>query len=180
MHYEHSFDAFHAKKDQIYQVVRLGKDRTDRDWRTGVPEPVLQGLRTEYPQLKGVATILGDYNVQLIIPGSGGETVKKLKEPVVFFADPQFFRLFDFPLLSGKADVLAEPNTALLTKATATLFFWRLDSGGRPYDQGLRCEYQSRRHPRRHSRQHRFSAFRGRVLPDSAADHDELGERLGQ
>src|SRR5947199_6554073 len=65
--YEESFDDFHANKDQIYRVVRIGRDATNREYRTGVPEPVTQGLRNDLPQLKNVAAIMGDNNVQVIV-----------------------------------------------------------------------------------------------------------------
>ena len=66
--YEQSFDDFHANKNDIYRVVRIGKNPENREYRTGVPFPVTQALRTELPQLKNAAAILGDNNV----PGTPG------------------------------------------------------------------------------------------------------------
>jgi hypothetical protein len=50
--YEQSFDDFHPNKDNIYRVVRIGKNPENREYRTGVPFPVTNGLRTELAQLK--------------------------------------------------------------------------------------------------------------------------------
>lgn len=125
LHYEQSFDSFHAKKDLIYRVVREGKEQGTKSYRTGVSFPVSRGLKTDYPQLQNVAAICGDYNVQVIIPGTAGAPVKKFKERQgVFFAEPSFFDMFDFPVLEGNAaSALSEPNTAMLTKDYATRYF---------------------------------------------------------
>src|SRR5437763_14357199 len=57
--YEQSFDNFHAKSNSIYRVVRIGKNPVNREYRTGVPFPVTQGLRTDLPQLVNAAAIYG-------------------------------------------------------------------------------------------------------------------------
>jgi putative ABC transport system permease protein len=128
LQYEQSFDNFHSKKDRIYRVVRVGKNPVGREYRAGVPFPVTNGLRADYPQLENAAAILGDNGVHVLIPGASGEILKKFKENGVFFAEPQFFDLFDFKLLNGNsAKAIAGPNMVLLTKATAAKYFgdWR-------------------------------------------------------
>src|SRR5206468_1776570 len=122
--YEQSFDDFHANKDNIYRVVRIGKNPINREYRTGVPFPVTPTLRTEIPQLKNAAAIFGDNNVQVNIKASDGSTQKKFKEQHVFTAEPQFFKMFDFSLAVGNINsALQEPNSALLTKAVAAKYF---------------------------------------------------------
>ncbi len=122
--YEESFDDFHANKDQIYRVVRIGRDATNREYRTGVPMPVTQGLRNDLPQLKNVAAIMGDNNVQVIVTKQDGSTLKKFKEQTVFIAEPQFFQMFDYPFAAGnKKTALNDVNTVLLTKDVAAKYF---------------------------------------------------------
>ena len=130
--YEQSFDDFHANKNNIYRVVRIGKNPVNREYRTGVPFPVTQGLRTELPQLKNAAAIFGDNNVQVNVTAADGSTLKKFKEPHVFTAEPQFFKMFDFSLAEGNINTaLSEPNTALLTKDVASKYFgdWKSATG---------------------------------------------------
>ncbi len=132
LQYEQSFDSFHSKKDHIYRVVREGKNPVGREYRTGVPFPVTNGLRTEYPQLENAAAICGDAGVQVLIAGSKEQPAKKFKENRVFFAEPQFFEMFDFPMLRGNAKSdIEEPNTVLLTRSTAEKYFgdWRTATG---------------------------------------------------
>jgi putative ABC transport system permease protein len=131
--YEKSFDDFHAKKANLYRVIRIGKHPTDRDYRTGVPIPVTNTLRTEFPQLVHAGAIQADGNVQVIVPAEKNAAPKKFKEASgVFFAEPQFFQMFDFPLAAGSIpDALEAPNTVLLTKDLANKYFgdWKTAMG---------------------------------------------------
>ncbi len=122
--YEQSFDDFHTNKNNLYRVVRIGKNPTNREYRTGVPFPVTMGLRAEFPQLKNTTAIFGDANVQVKVTAPDGSVLKKFKEPKVFTAEPQFFQMFDFDLAEGDAkNALSEPNAVLLTKDVATKYF---------------------------------------------------------
>ena len=123
--YEQSFDTFHAKKDRIYRVVRIGTNSAKREYRTGVAMPVTASLRAEFPQVANAAAIAADWNVQVIIPAANGSAIKKFKEGSgLFFAEPQFFKIFDFGLAAGNIkDALNAPNTALLTKEIAAKYF---------------------------------------------------------
>jgi len=131
--YEKSFDNFHAKKNSIYRVVRIGKNPANREYRPGVPFPVTLGLRTDFPQLANAAAIYGSNNEQVIVTAPDGATLKKFKEPTgVFVAEPQFFQMFDFDLAKGNIkNAINEPNTALLTKDIASKYFgdWKTAMG---------------------------------------------------
>jgi len=123
--YEQSFDNFHPKKDRIYRVVRVGKQATSRDYRTGVPVPVTATLRAELPQLANVGAIIDDNNVQVIIPSKSSNDIKRFKEVSgLYFAEPQFFNIFNFGLADGNIQsAITEPNCVLLTKTTASKYF---------------------------------------------------------
>ncbi len=122
--YEQSFDDFHANKNNLYRVVRIGKNPVNREYRTGVPFPVTMGLRAELPQLKNTTAIFRDTNVQVKVTAPDGSVLKKFKEPKVFTAEPQFFQMFNFNLAEGNAkNALNDPNSVLLTKDIATKYF---------------------------------------------------------
>jgi len=125
IHYEQSFDDFHPKKDNIYRVVRVGKNPVNREYRTGVPVPVTQALRDELSQITTSAAITSQGSVQVIIPASNGNGIKRFKEETgVFCAEPQFFRMFNFTLIDGNMQsALKEPYTTLLTKGIASKYF---------------------------------------------------------
>jgi ABC-type antimicrobial peptide transport system permease subunit len=132
IHYEQSFDTFHANSDRIYRVVRIGRDPVNREYRTGVPVPVTEGLRSNYPQLAGVSCITTDNPAQVIVSEEGGSSAKKFKEDEgVFVAEPQFFGMFAFPLVAGDYNSLNMPNTMFLTQSTANRYFgdWHVAMG---------------------------------------------------
>ena len=126
--YEQSFDDFHANKNNIYRIVRIGKNPVNREYRTGVPFPVTPTLRNELPQLKSAAAIFDMNNVQVDVKNADGSTQKKFKETNAFVAEPQFLKMFNFSLAEGNPkNAITEPNTALLTKDIASKYFddWR-------------------------------------------------------
>lgn len=120
--YEKSFDTFHTNKDRIYRVVRAGKNG---GYSPSASFPLAAALRAEYPQIETSAAIYGDRDVQVLVTNPAGETVKKFKEHIgVFFAEPQFFSIFNFRVIEGNpANTLNEPNTAFLTKHMAQKYF---------------------------------------------------------
>ena len=128
--YEKSFDNFHPDKNNIYRVVRIGKNITNNEYRAGVPFPVTLSLRTEFPQLKNAAAIYTENNSQVDVTAADGSVLKKFKEQMVFIAEPNFFKMFSFPLAQGNiATVINDPNTVLLTKDVASKYFGDWKSG---------------------------------------------------
>jgi putative ABC transport system permease protein len=130
--YEKSFDDFHPDKNNIYRLTRIGKNIVANEYRAGVPFPVTQTLRAESPQLKNAAAIFSEYNVQVDVMAPNGRVLKKFKEPNVFVAETQFFRMFNFPLAEGNiATAFHELNTVLLTKDIASKYFgdWKTAIG---------------------------------------------------
>ena len=102
VNYEESFDTFHVNKDRIFRVVRIGRNAANGEYGTGVPLPVTEALRKDYPQLAYVGCITTDNNAPVIISEKGSSTQKKFKEAKgVFFAEPQFFDMFSFPTVAG-------------------------------------------------------------------------------
>jgi len=130
LHFETSFDNFHKKKDSIYRVFTVSKTPQGITYNTGVPMPTAEGLRIDYPDLL-VASIFKT-DKQITVPGNGKQVAEKFDEEDLFFAEPQFFDIFDFDWLSGdKSTALAESNTAVLTQDEAEKYFgdWRLAIG---------------------------------------------------
>jgi putative ABC transport system permease protein len=128
--FENSFDKFHKHRDQLYRVATHFQNGDGDNFSAGVPFPVAKALRADYPQLKNVAAIFENDNQLVLIPGPNGETVKKFKEAGgVFFAEPAFFEMFDFKVLSGDIKTsLKDPNTCFLTKETAEKYFGSTDA----------------------------------------------------
>ncbi len=123
--FETSFDNFHSNKDQIYRVVTLSHGPDGAHLDGGTPMPLSDGLRLDFPQLKQVCSIMqNDGSHYSVGNGSNEGTVKKFKEDLAYYADPQFFQIFDFKWLAGdKRTALAEPNSVVLSRDEADKFF---------------------------------------------------------
>ena len=124
--FETSFDNFHSKKNSIYRIGTEFHNQDGVSYSDGIAFPVAPALRLDFPQLKEVASIFKQGGQ--ITAENGNGPLKKITEENFYYAEPGFFRMFDFGWLSGTPEIsLKEPNSAVLTQATAEKFFgsWR-------------------------------------------------------
>jgi putative ABC transport system permease protein len=126
LRYELSFDTFHTNKESIYRLVTQTTYSEGIEYEDGVPGPLPEAMRLDFQQIKKVAAIYSNPNSQIDIFDDrqpGGE-IKFREERGVFFAEPQFFEIFDFEWLHGSpGQSLTEPNTVVLTQETAEKYF---------------------------------------------------------
>jgi putative ABC transport system permease protein len=145
--YQTSFDNFHPKKDLACRVLTEYHHADDATISYGksVPYRMPVALKTNFPAIAEVAPVFASHNDELLVPGDNGAPLKKFKEEHgVFFTDPSFFNIFNFPLLAGSYASLKDRNTVLLTKEIAEKYFgdWKeamgktikLQSGGFMFD----------------------------------------------
>lgn len=120
--YHLSFDNFHANSDRIYRFV-TEYHRETTSYSPSVPSPLGKAFRNDYTFGEKVARIVTADNILITI--QDGKESRKFKEvDGVAFAEPEYFDLFNFPLLQGsKSTVLTEPNTAILTERMARKYF---------------------------------------------------------
>lgn len=147
--FQTGFDNFHAGKERIYRVLTEyhGAESATISYGKNVPFPVPVGLKTSFPQIEQVAPVYQSQNDQLLILDNNGNTNKLFKEQRgVFYTDPSFFKIFNFPLLAGTYESLKDPGNVLLTKETAEKYFgdWKtaigktikLEAGGFIFSHG--------------------------------------------
>ncbi|QEC70004.1 FtsX-like permease family protein [Panacibacter ginsenosidivorans] len=129
--YETSFDNFHNNKENIYRIGSEFHNQDGVSYSSGVAFPVGAALRVDFPQIKQVASILKSGGDQVTIEDATGKTLKKFSEPELYFAEPSFFSMFNFPFLAGSAKSLSEPNTVVLSQAIAEKYFgdWKTAVG---------------------------------------------------
>lgn len=121
-----SFDDFHTKRDRIYRVLTEyhHADATGTGYGKSVPFPMPNGLKAAFPQIEQVAPIYASHNDELQVLDGDGTPGKNFKETSgVFYTEPSFFKIFDFPLLAGSYASLKDPNNVLLTKEIAETYF---------------------------------------------------------
>lgn len=123
--YETSFDNFHANKERIYRVSTKFNRDGGAGYTRGICFPLGKQLPLDYPQLEHVASLFSAQGDQLtVMDESGRNTQKKFKEDGLFFIEPKFFSIFNFPFLTGNPQTaLSSPNTAVMTQKAAEKYF---------------------------------------------------------
>ena len=129
--YELSYDTFHAHRDRIFRVTNETNRPEGMEYGMGIPRPLPDALRVDFPQLEQVATIFSIPDSQIDVFDALGNQVQYQEDRGVFFIEPQFFKMFSFVWLHGAPDVLNAPNVAVLTKSMAVKYFgdWRTSIG---------------------------------------------------
>jgi putative ABC transport system permease protein len=129
--HEWSYDRFHHRADRMVRVVFQGVVQGQAMRETTVMPPVAQTLSENYPEVED-ATRLRD-------AGTPEVTVAQqvFRGDRAAYVDSNFFGFFTLPLLEGKpAEVLAAPNTAVITQRLARKYF----GSGSPVGQTLAIE----------------------------------------
>lgn len=124
--FQSSFDSFHSKRDRIYRVMTEAHHTDEGTVSTekNVPFMLPAGLKAAFPQLEQVTPVYASHNDELQVLDANGKPVKNFKEANgVFYTEPAFFQIFDFPLLAGSYASLKDPNNILLTKEIADRYF---------------------------------------------------------
>jgi putative ABC transport system permease protein len=121
--FETSYDDFHSKRNNIYRVGSIYSTQDGEDYSGGSSFPVGPALKLDFPQLKQVARIFSSGDDQVTIPGENNNPPQKFQSDF-YYAEPEFFSIFDFEFLSGDAkSTLTSPNSVVLTEETAEKFF---------------------------------------------------------
>ncbi len=121
-----SFDNFHTKKERIYRVLSNYKGiESEHISRLASTGPlVYKYLSEDYTGLENVAIMRRGYGADFTY----GEKTLALEG---LYASDEFFRIFTFPVLHGdQASMLSDPKSVVMTRATATKLFNRLDVVG--------------------------------------------------
>ncbi len=111
--YELNFDNFHNRKNEIYRVVRKESTGSAVKNSPSTPFPMRAALGNEFPELS-ITQIFEPSQHQLKL----GDDV--WMEDNVLFADSGFFKVFDFPAVSGDPlSSFKNPNVAVITESMA-------------------------------------------------------------
>src|SRR4029078_12461755 len=82
-----------------------------------VPPPLAAAIKTEIASVKNATRIVSLQ--KMITVGT-----KKFGEKRIFYADTNFLRMFNYPLVKGNiATVLSSPNSVVITETTAIKYF---------------------------------------------------------
>ncbi|MEX2592614.1 MAG: ABC transporter permease [Anditalea sp.] len=122
--YEFTYDQFHSKKDQLYEVYHQGVYNGNIGTNNFTPQPLGPVLEANYP---GVRQTARTTNMEPVL--KAGEN--QLTEDVTVI-DPAFLDMFDFPLVKGdRSKVFDSPLSIVLTEALADKLFGDEDPVGK-------------------------------------------------
>ncbi|AYL97992.1 ABC transporter permease [Mucilaginibacter celer] len=123
--YQTSFDNYHTNKDRIYRVLNVSHGPDGVHAGSGTPLPMVEGLRLDFPEIKLAANIMkNDGSHYTVGDVRNTSTFKKFREDLAYYADPEFFKMFDYKWLAGdKNTALADPKTIILSREEANKFF---------------------------------------------------------
>ena len=122
--FELSFDNSHSKKGRIFRLVTVSQSSDGSSYTQGVPFPVADGLRSEYPQLEKTTSIYKDGDALIYVLDNNKVEKKFKEEKGIFYLEPQFFDIFDLKWLAGNPKTaLSGPNDMVLSRETAAKYF---------------------------------------------------------
>lgn len=116
---ERSFDSSLPNGDQLYKVIIHNKERNGSiaGSMDATPGRLADALKQEIPEISYASTVVWDYK-QLVAVGT------KIGKERGRFAGPDFFSMFEFPLLQGDPKTaLAAPNNIVISKKMAEAYF---------------------------------------------------------
>ena len=124
VHFELSYDQFHAKKDRIYRVTCDVKTPSETIRGGITPWPFGPNMQRDFPEIAAFTRV-----------STANLLVKKgnvsFQEDQTLFADSSLFRVFDFKLLKGDpATALRDVNSLVLSETAAKKYFGNADPIG--------------------------------------------------
>jgi putative ABC transport system permease protein len=121
IHHEWSYDKMYADYDRIYRLNQEFRSEGQAELVSSTPSSLIPTLIDEVPEVE-TGTLIFDISIFSTVMVDAGEGNQEEKS--FAYADENFFKVFDFELLSGEAtQVLSEPNQIVLTKNTAERYF---------------------------------------------------------
>ena len=116
--YEFSYDRFHKNAENIYRVIvdtretYMGKSQV-----TVTPGPLASAVQEEFPEVLKATKVESERVVMKY-----GE--HRFAEDSIYYVDPAFLDIFDFPLLAGDPKTaLSKPNCLLVSQDMAEKYF---------------------------------------------------------
>ena len=125
--HEVSYDRHFSQAEQIYRVAFLGQVNENPLADALAGAPVAAQLKASFPEIQE-ATRLYTFGGKPYVSYKD----KRFKEEAFAYADPSFFKLFDFSFLKGNpATALIEPKSVVISASLAQKYFGTEDPLGK-------------------------------------------------
>jgi putative ABC transport system permease protein len=119
-------DRFHKEVNRIYAAVHVRTTENKEEIHsTYGPAPLAAALQSEFPEIQETARVLSAPRM-VVKKGKTG-----FYENNILFVDPSFMSIFSFAMAEGIPEAsLSEPNSIVLSKASASKYFGSEDPIG--------------------------------------------------
>lgn len=123
--FESSYDSFHSSSERIYTVyTRINTSENEYATSFASESGLKDFALSHIPAVSEACRIKG-LNTDIEV----NENI--FKDVDGYYCDPEFFRIFDFRLITGDEDVLSEPGKIILTRELSERLFGTIDSYNR-------------------------------------------------
>ncbi len=124
--YEFRYDRFHENAENIYRVlVDIRETYMGKSQVTVTPGPLATSMQEEFPEVSNATKVDAERVVMKY-------KEKRLAENRIYYTDPAFLEIFDFPLLTGNPETaLVEPYCLMMTRDMAEKYFGRENPVGK-------------------------------------------------
>jgi putative ABC transport system permease protein len=95
-YFQLSFDGFHKDGDRIFQTYLFSNNPEKEEKASSMPMPLTPALKAEYPEVEAAARLM---NGSSLVEYKG-----KYFDKQVMLTDPDFLKIFSFPMLKGNAE----------------------------------------------------------------------------
>lgn len=123
---EYSYDRYQKKFDRIYRIVTTKYNRSNGEVAqqySGIPGPLPDAMRLDFPQLERVAAIGTIGTAQIYVPVKNAEEKRFKETEGLFWTEPGIYEIFDYTWIAGSARDLNQPYTVVLNESLAKRFY---------------------------------------------------------
>ncbi|HWV32502.1 MAG TPA: ABC transporter permease [Dyadobacter sp.] len=122
--FHYQIDQHHRNYDRIYQITSRFTSSSGAFNIQGIPYPLGQAVRNEYPDIERVAMLEEWYSPMVAVPVVN-RADKKIKDKTHHgaFVEPAFFKIFDYTWIAGGPDELSQPGTVVMSAEMARKCF---------------------------------------------------------
>ncbi len=137
VNYEKSYDKFYKNSDKIYRLryERTSESGENVSFASCCPPAALR-IRSQFPEVEKVARIFR-------YTGTVSHNENSFIEERMFFAESEFFEIFDFQFIQGNpVSGIKLPNTAFISKSTSQKYFGTQNPIGQTISVDKKAVYQ--------------------------------------
>lgn len=130
---ELSYDRYHSKIDRIYRITRefLNNEGAVEGHFSAIAPAFGPALKNDFGQIEAMTRTFSLLDFDIAVEGNG-EQSRIAHEENVFLVEPDVFKIFDIPVMSGNpVKDLEHPFTVMLSEKTAQKYFSTTDVVGK-------------------------------------------------